>query len=62
VTGGFGQGRVVGAEKAVLTGMADRVATIDEVISDLAASSQGSKQARADDRDYRLRRLRALSR
>lgn len=67
VVDGFGQGRVVGAEQAARLGMVDRVATIDEVIGDLAATSQANgDQARADaDRrsdDYRRRRLRALSR
>ena len=32
VRGGFGQGRVVGAREAVAEGMADRVATLDDVL------------------------------
>ena len=37
VRGGFGQGRMVGAKEAVASGMADRVATLDETISRLAS-------------------------
>jgi capsid assembly protease len=33
----FGQGRILGAREGVSRGMADRVATIDEVIAGLAA-------------------------
>lgn len=53
VKNGFGQGRVVMAQEAVSEGMADRVATIDEVLSDI--SSQIS------DKDRRRRRARALA-
>lgn len=60
VRDGFGQGRVVGAEQAVLGGMADRVATIDEVIGGLQAEAR-HKSVRASDEDRR-RRLRAYSR
>ncbi len=56
---GFGQGRVVGATMAVSQGMADRVGTIDEVVQDLSTSGADT---RADDTDFRLRRLRANSR
>ena len=38
VTSGFGQGRVVSAETAVREGMADRVATLDDVIRELGAT------------------------
>lgn len=64
VVNGFGQGRVVGAARAVSLGMADRVATFDEVISGLMANSSQSQRARAgnDDREDRWRRLRAYSR
>jgi len=64
VVAGFGEGRVVMAEQAVRLGMADRVATIDEVISGLRANGGANgKRAEADsDRDDRERRLRALSR
>jgi signal peptide peptidase SppA len=62
VIGGFGEGRVVGAEQAVRLGMADRAATIDEVIGGLMADAQRRKPIRADDADFRQRRLRAYSR
>ncbi len=43
VRNGFGEGRVVGPKQAVATGMADRIATMDETIARLAASvRQGS--------------------
>jgi signal peptide peptidase SppA len=38
VTGGFGQGRMVSAQQAVTLGMADRVATLDQVLSKLGVS------------------------
>jgi signal peptide peptidase SppA len=38
VTGGFGQGRMVSAQQAVSLGMADRVATLDQVLSKLGVS------------------------
>ncbi len=60
VRGGFGEGRVVTAQTAVRLGMADRVATFDEVVSGtLARPRGGQKAARAD--DFRARRLRAMS-
>lgn len=70
VIAGFGEGRAVGAEQAVRLGMADRVATIDQVIGQLQANSSPHKPLRADnndfspevDADFRQRRLRALSR
>jgi signal peptide peptidase SppA len=39
VKSGFGQGRVVTAEEAVTLGMADRVATLDEVLKKFGVSS-----------------------
>lgn len=49
VRNGFGQGRVVGAKEAVSFGMADRVATMEEVLADLVAGKLPSLQkARAD--------------
>jgi capsid assembly protease len=47
---GFGEGRVVDAKQALALGMADRIATLDEVISDLVAgklpsSSKASAEA-----------------
>jgi len=60
VVSGFGQGRVVSAETAVSLGMADRVATMDEVVNDLLRDGSVGKsaKARAEDTDWRLRRLR----
>lgn len=46
VRSGFGQGRVVSAKEALKAGMVDRVATLDEVLSDLAAGKP-SETARA---------------
>jgi capsid assembly protease len=40
VRDGFGQGRVVGAKKAVELGMADRVATLDETLARLTGSGR----------------------
>lgn len=62
VTGGFGEGRLVGAKQAVKLGMADKVATIDQVISKMMSSRPKRQQAKADDTNFRQRRLRAFSR
>lgn len=76
VVSGFGEGRVVGADEAVRLGMADRVATIDQVINQLQVNNSARKpltppaRKAADNRDFspeldadfRQRRLRALSR
>lgn len=63
VTSGFGEGRVVGAETAVQLGMADRVDTLDNVISDmLQRQVVGGAPGWAAELDYRQRRLRAASR
>lgn len=43
----FGQGRVFGAREAVARGMADRVATLDEVITGLAAKMPAPAAARS---------------
>src|SRR5574343_220095 len=54
---GFGEGRMVNAEAAVAAGMADRVATLDEVVGELTLrQAKGAAAARAEttDRD-RLR-------
>ncbi len=61
VRNGFGEGRVVGASQAVTLGMADQVATIDEVIGGLVSSGQAGR-TRADMLATRRRRLRAYSR
>jgi signal peptide peptidase SppA len=39
VRGGYGEGRVILAEEAVQLGMADRVATLEQVISDMTGTS-----------------------
>lgn len=52
VRGGFGEGRVVNAAEAVGLGMADRVATLDDVLSG-ARSGRGRNRA-----DFGQRRLR----
>lgn len=44
VRNGFGEGRVVGAKEAVAVGLADRVATMDEVLADLVAGKVPSRQ------------------
>ena len=50
VRNGFGEGRVVDAKQAVKLGMADRVATMDDVISDLVAGKVAtSSRAAAED-------------
>lgn len=43
VIGGYGEGRMVLARDSVREGMADRVATLDQVISDLASNGGGTK-------------------
>lgn len=59
VRGGFGEGRVVGAQQAVSLGMADRVATLDDVISGLTRRQRQGRSVAAEI-DYRQRRARAL--
>lgn len=56
VRGGYGQGRMVSAKDAVSSGMADRVATLDETIQRLAAGGKLKKQNRvaAAERDLKL--------
>jgi HK97 family phage major capsid protein len=44
---GFGQGRVVPARKALALGMADRVATLEQVLAKLGASPSTARSARA---------------
>lgn len=45
---GYGQGRVLGAAAAVKANLADRVATLDQVIADMQAKVRGSSGARAE--------------
>jgi signal peptide peptidase SppA len=58
VKGGFGEGRVVGAKEAVALGMADRVGTLDQVISDL--TRRRGKRGASADIEFRERRLRTF--
>lgn len=58
VRSGFGEGRVVGAREAVKLGMADRVATLDEVVAGL--QRQAARRSPAAELDFRQRRARAL--
>jgi capsid assembly protease len=60
VRDGFAEGRVVGAETAVSLNMADRVATLDQVLSELSQRQQRQARARAET-DTRRRRLRAAA-
>lgn len=48
VKAGFGEGRCVGAREAVALGMADRVASLDQVLAKLGMSQQPAGAARAD--------------
>jgi signal peptide peptidase SppA len=48
VRSGYGEGRVVGAEAAVRAGLADRIATLDEVLAKLGAAVPVG-EARAED-------------
>lgn len=57
VRGGFGEGRVVGARQAVSLGMADRVDTLDNVVSRLVGG-RSRRRTVAGEIDYRKRRLR----
>lgn len=47
VRGGFGEGRMANARDAVAMGMADRVATLDEVLKDLVAGKLPTGRAAA---------------
>jgi HK97 family phage major capsid protein len=50
VRSGYGEGRVLGAKQAVAENLADRVATLDDVIADLAKGKRSAKtSARASD-------------
>jgi capsid assembly protease len=60
VRDGFGQGRVVGAREAVASGMADRVATLDETIERLRGRRRSGRSTAAE-LDFRRRRLRAAT-
>jgi len=66
VRAGFGEGRVVGAREALRLGMADRVATLDEVIADLQKPNRAGRGLSADSRGLsvtsRARRFRLATR
>jgi signal peptide peptidase SppA len=47
VAGGFGEGRSLGAQRAVDAGLADRVATYDDVLSGLLGQSPSQEPAQA---------------
>jgi hypothetical protein len=49
VRGGFGEGRVVGAQQAVKLGMADRVDTHDATVARLARGGSRPSGQRAED-------------
>jgi signal peptide peptidase SppA len=51
VRAGFGQGRMVTAQKAVKLGMADRVETLDQVVARLSGARSARSAAGADDLD-----------
>lgn len=61
VKSGYGEGRVVGAKQAVKLGMADRVDTLEGVISRLAKRKPVATRNAAADLDFRQRRARALT-
>lgn len=58
VRGGFGEGRVVGAQQAVKLGMADSVDTYDATVARLARGGARPSGQRADSEDIDLRRRR----
>ncbi len=58
VRDGFGEGRVVGAKKAVQIGMADRVGTLDETI--IRVQKGMPRKGMSADVDFRRRRMRLL--
>lgn len=48
VKGGYGEGRVLGAKRALAANLVDRVETIDETVGRLSSRSRGSVQTRAE--------------
>ena len=60
VRGGFGQGRMEVAQAAVRAGIADRVATLDEVLARHGGNAS-SPRARAEDSREQLARVNALA-
>jgi len=59
VRNGFGEGRSVGARKAIQLGMADRVETLEETIDRLQRGANRRRSAGADT-DFRKRRMRLI--
>jgi signal peptide peptidase SppA len=53
----FGQGRMVTASKAVELGMADRIATLKEVVDGMVPKKQGGGGGRAETSEDRLRSI-----
>lgn len=49
VEAGFGQGRVMSAQKALAAGMVDRIATMEDVLTELGVSRGRYASARAED-------------
>ena len=62
VKGGFGQGRLVGAEDALAQGMVDTIGTLDQTIARLMGRAPRAGLAAGGDIDWRQRRLREVSR
>jgi signal peptide peptidase SppA len=58
VRSGFGEGRVVSAKRAVELGMADRVATFDQVLRELVGKDPAGKPPRAEATSLELERAR----
>jgi len=50
----FGKGRMIGAEAAVSLGMADRIATLDEVLDAMIPKRTGTPRRSAAERELRL--------
>lgn len=53
VRNGYGQGRAVGAEEAVQTGLADRIGTLEDVVAELAGAKGGTSTRRAEEESRR---------
>lgn len=57
---GFGEGRVVGAREALALGMVDSIETLDDVLARVGRGNARGR-TRAEEMDYRQRRLRAAT-
>jgi signal peptide peptidase SppA len=60
VQGGYGEGRVVSAQSAVASGLADRVATLDQVLAKYGASRGGFQMPMAEGANKRLAEMRRM--